>query len=165
MTDNSTKEEIKTWHKYFGMETNNRAWSLSEKANLTEDESREMVLTAFAAAWHWSKIGTDVHFANADMLLGHVLALSGQGAPAMDYARKAFDFFDSRKSDPWEIAFSHAVLAHAAYVNNDAKLHTRHYKKARSFGEILEDPEDRDIFMATFNRIPIPGKDEEEESK
>jgi hypothetical protein len=56
---------------------------------------------------------------------------------------------------PWELAFAHAIMADAASASGDRQLHAEHYEKARSLGERLID-EDKDLFLATFDRIPVP---------
>jgi hypothetical protein len=62
----------------------------------------------------------------------------------------------ARQSPDWEIAFAHAVLAHAAAAVNDRDLHARQYALAKDLGSALRDAEEREIFEATFARIPAP---------
>ena len=149
-------EEYGRWHRRFGVDCNNRAWRLSERADRSREEDGEMVQAAFAAAYHWGKVGTELQQARAAMVLGHVLALIGQGGPAVMYATQAFDYITSHESDAWEIAFAHAVQANAAFAAGDLAGHARHYAVAAETGAGLESAEDREIFEATFARIPVP---------
>jgi hypothetical protein len=149
-------EEVARWTRHFAVECNNRAWRLAEARTRTAGEDEEMLHAAHAAAWHWSKVGTELHQARAAMLLGHVHALLGRGASAMAYARQSFAFVTSRDSPPWEVAFAHAILANAAAAARDRELHAKHYAMAKDLGAALADAEEREIFDATFRAVPAP---------
>lgn len=157
MAETPSDDEIARLHRYFAVETNNRAWNLSERVTLTGDEALEMLTVAHAAAWHWRQVGTEVQRAMADLLIGRVHARLDDGARALPAAERAFAAITGRDAAPWELAFAHAVLADAARAAGDAARHARHHAEARAFGAALEDPEDREIFHATFDRIPEPG--------
>ena len=115
-----------------------------------------MLQAAHAAAFHWSGVGTELHVARAEQLLAQVYALLDQGDMAMHYAKRNLEFVMGRESPPWELAFSHAVMAHAASKAGNPALHATEYGLARSLGESLEDPDEREIFRATFDTIPRP---------
>jgi hypothetical protein len=74
----------------------------------------------------------------------------------MKFATAAFTSIGSRRSEPWEMAFAHAILAHAAAVSGNSELHAEHYGHAKVAGERLVDREDQDIFHATLRLIPFP---------
>lgn len=156
MSEVVSAEELNKWQRRFAVECNNRAWRLSEQPARSAAEDDEMLAAAYAAAYHWSKVGTALHAARAKMLLAHVLALTGQGAAAMANAQASFDYVIHHDSPAWEIAFAHAILANAAAASGDAHLHRRHYDVARGLGERLPDPDERRIFSATFARVPKP---------
>lgn len=149
-------EELARWTRRFAIECNNRAWRLAEAGARTAGEDEEMLHAAHAAAWHWSKAGTELHQARATMLLGHVHALLGRGASAMAYARQSFAYVTSRDSPPWEVAFAHAILANAAAASGERELQATHYAIARDLGAALADMEEREIFDATFRAVPAP---------
>lgn len=90
------------------------------------------------------------------MLLGHVHAALGAGRTALVYAQQSLDYLAAHEPEQWEIAFAHAILAHAAFAAGDAALHRRHYAKALELGRAIADPEDQEIFFNTFNLIPRP---------
>jgi hypothetical protein len=144
------------WQRHYAIEFNNRAWRLSEAPSRSEAEQTEMLSAAFAAAYLWAQVGTPSNVALADMLLGHVHALAGHTALALKHARASYDFVIANDGADWEVAFAHAVLAHAAAAAGDAALQREHYAKAKAQGEALAEAEDRDIFNATFRRIPAP---------
>lgn len=150
-------EDIAVWHRHFAIECNNRAWQLAEAATRTAAEDEEMLGAAHAAHLHWGAVGTEQNRYLAQGLLGHVHGLLGHGGPALKYARLAFDYATSHESAPWEVAFAHAILANAGAASGDAALHREHYARARELGDAL-DAEDREIFLATFARIPAPAE-------
>lgn len=156
MAGQPAEADPEKWHRRFAFEANNRAWRLADSTARSEAEDAEMLDAAHAASFHWAKIGTALHRARAQMLLGHVQALLGQGGPAMTNARAAFDFVLARDSDPWEIAFAHAVLANAAAAAADGKTHGAHYAQAKALGMALADQEEKDIFEAMFRTVPAP---------
>ena len=152
MHDGVAPEDLAKWNRWFAIETNNRAWRLSESTMRTEAEDAEMLNSAHAAALHWSTVGTELHNARATMLLAHVHALLGQGGTALPYARRSFDYVQAHDSPPWEVAFAHAVLANAAAAAGNRELHAKHYEAARDLGKQL-DAEERAIFDATFRTV------------
>lgn len=156
MQETIAPEEVARWNRWFAIECNNLAWRLAEMPARSAAENDEMLHVAHAAAFHWAKVGTELHQARATMLLGHVHALLGNGAIAMGYARQSFAYVSSHDSPHWEVAFAHAVLANAAAAAGERELHAQHYARAQALGTALEDAEDRAIFEKTFKAIPIP---------
>jgi hypothetical protein len=149
-------EEIARSHRWHAVECNNLAWSLSDSPDRTRLQDEDMLNAAHASAYHWSRVGTDLNRARAMMLLGHVHAAVGHGTAALAYAQDSFDYLTAHDPPDWEIAFAHAVLAHAAFAAGRAELHLRHFVEARELGQAIADPEDKRIFFKTFNLIPQP---------
>ncbi len=149
--------ELAKRHRWFAVETNNESWRTTEREALTEEEKTDLLLTSCASAYHWRKVGTEHNRAHADLLLARVHALRGEGVEAMRYAQAAETYFTGRSSEPWELAFLHAVLANAAAASGDSVLHKEHYQQAQKIGEGLGDG-DREIFLKTFNRMPAPSE-------
>jgi hypothetical protein len=156
MNREPSQEMIDEWHRWFAVACNNRAWDLIDRAIRTEKDNREMLLNAFAAAYHWSKVGTLVHVARADMLLARVYSMLKDPDQALAYARGCLAFFEKGQGEDWDLAFAHAEMALAAATAGDVTLHIRHYAVAQVLGAAIKDPEDRQIFLDEFKRIPKP---------
>ncbi len=108
----ATDSEEMAWHRRFAAAANNRAWDLSvQSRNAAEDQ--EMLNAAYASAWHWTKVGTELNRMRAAMLLAEVHALLGLGHSALAYAEKMRAYFLGVQSPDWEVAFVHVVHAHA----------------------------------------------------
>ncbi len=151
-----TAEELSRGHRWFAIEANNRAWDLATRSSRSTAEDDEMLNAAHAAALHWAAVGNELNDARAKMLLAHVHAFVGNGALAQRYARASHSYLTAIDSPDWEIAFSHAVMAHAAASANDTSTHRKHYAAARAAADAIAGDEDRAIFEATFIRIPTP---------
>lgn len=156
MAEVPSLEEAQTWQKRLASQANNRAWTLAEQTTRTAADDAEMIDAAHAARHLWRQLGVESSCAHADMLLGHVHALTGHGRSAMTFASAAQAYFLGRDSAPWERAFAHAVLANAAYADRQVDLHRSEYAAAQAAAEALTDPEDRQLFNATFAVVPKP---------
>jgi hypothetical protein len=149
-----TPDEIAISHRWHAIECNNLAWNLSAQPERTPLDDEEMLNAAHASAYHWAKVGNQLHRARAKMLLGRVHAAIGYGQTALAYAQQSYDYLTAHDSPDWEIAFAHAILAHAALAVGDLDLHRQHYATALERGQVIADPEDKVIFFETFHRIP-----------
>ncbi len=113
-----------------------------------------MLAAAYAATYHWAKIGTPVNVGRADVTLAHVLGVLGKGEAALASAQSALALFQSGEGEDWDLAFAHAVMARAAAVMGDRELHAVHYAAAQSTGAAIGDEEDRAIFLAELAKVP-----------
>jgi len=142
------------WQRYFAMQGNNAAWDLSTQP-MDAARAAELLDAAHASAWHWKAVGTELNRMRATMLLAQAHALAGHGATALAYAREMRDYFVGRPDTPdWEIAFAHAVHAHAAHVAGQHDQHRSSYAMAASAVERIANPKDRAIVEQTFRLVP-----------
>jgi hypothetical protein len=155
MSDGANDGDRAAWHERFAAECNNRAWELSV-APRSAAEDREMLDAAHASAWHWAKVGSELNRMRATMLLAEVHALLGMGERALADAGEMRAYFLGRESPDWEIAFSHAIFAHAAHVAGRAAEHRDAYAQAEAALAAIADDEDRAIVAATFAHVPPP---------
>jgi hypothetical protein len=143
------------WHRYFAIECNNRAWDLSI-ATRGADADDEILNVAHAAAYHWRIAGNELNHMRATMLLAEVHALRGLGRTALAYATTMRDYFLGRTTPDWEVAFTHAIHAHAACAAGERELHRRSYDAAVRAVAAVADPKDREIVAQTFAHVPRP---------
>lgn len=152
----STPEELALETK-FAKRCNNRAWELSVQADRTPAQDREMLDAAHTAAYHWGNVGVELNWKRATSCLAEVHSLLGHGATALAMAREAKDYFVSRADTPdWELAFAHAIYAHAAHVAGDLTAHRAAYGDAVKAIAAIADDEDRKIVNETFVHVPAP---------
>ena len=155
MTEQPTQEETDRWQRRFAVACNNGAWDLISQDERTAAQGREMLYMAYAAAYHWSKVGTPLNHARAEVTLAHALSMLGKGADAMDYALSALAFFDSGQGEDWDLAYGHLEVALAAAVLGDQELYHFHAEKARSLGEAIQEDEDREVVLQELARLPL----------
>ena len=155
MSDAKSSEEAAAWHRRFAAASNNRAWDLSvQTRNAAED--REMLDAAHASAWHWTKVGTELNFMRATMLLAEVHALLGFGQSALAYAENMRTYFLGIQSPDWEMAFVHVVYAHAASAAGESEKHRTSYALAVAALEAVSNEKERSIVASTFSHMPKP---------
>jgi hypothetical protein len=145
----------KSWHSYFAIECNNRAWDLAARSR-SAVENEEMLNTAHASALHWGFAGEESNRMSALMLLAEVHALVGNGSLALDYAEQMRRFFLKADTPDWELAFTHTIYAHAAYVAGDTETFEHAYEEARRAVGAISDTQDREVVLQTFNQVPTP---------
>jgi hypothetical protein len=121
----------------FAVECNNRTRDLISKPDRRPADKGDMLYLACASAFHWSKVGTPLHDARAEVTLAHAHALLGHGEMALHYAQRSLAFFESNAGEDWDIAFARAEVAHAAAVLGDTGLHARHYAAAKARGAAI----------------------------
>jgi len=115
-----------------------------------------MLNAAHAAAWHWKGVGTELNEMRAKMLLARVHTLLGYGASAFELASQVRAYFVERDTPPWELAFAHAIYAHAAHVVGSESEHRAAYQAAAAAAEMIAEAEDRRYFQETFQLVPAP---------
>ena len=143
------------WHRYFAMECNNRAWQLAVLPRTPADDL-EMLNSAHAAAYHWEFAGSPINHMRAKLLLAEVHALLGLADTAFAYAVEVRAYFLAGEISDWEIAYVHAIHAHAAAISGETRLHNESYAAASAAVEAISDDEDRKLVLKTFDQVPPP---------
>jgi hypothetical protein len=155
MSDAKSSEEAPAWHRRFAAGSNNRAWELSEQTR-SAAEDQEMLNAAHASAWHWKKVGLELNCMRSTMLLAEVHALLGNGQSALAYAEEMRTYFLGVQAPDWEMAFVHAVHAHAASAAGDPEKHRTSYGLAVAALAAVSSLEERSIVAKTFSHVPKP---------
>ena len=153
---NKTPENLQpeSWHRYFAINANNAAWSMSETL---EDvlSNTELLDMAHASAWHWRVVGTTLNQMRSTMLLALIHARMGMGPSAWSYAEIMKKYFTEIAETPdWELAFVYAIHAWAALAFGKLDEYKASYHKATSTLEAIQDPEDRAVVIKTVNLMP-----------
>ena len=156
MSGTPTEDQARAQHIAFASAANNEAWGLVEQAARSEAEDERLLHLAHAAAWHWSRAGTDLHRARADLLVALAHVHAGSGAVALRVAKRTHAFLcaPGRDCPDWERALSTATLAAAHGAAGDADRQADLRREAARLGEAIADEQDRGIFEATFRSLP-----------
>jgi len=148
--------EPASWHRYFAIESNNRAWDLAERPARTHEDTLAMLNAAHAAALHWNVVGDELNRMRATTLLALTHVLAGFGESARRLADEVRTYFLSNGADAWELALVHSIHAHAAASVGDAAAHRESYEAAERTLALIQDPGERQVVLATFARVPRP---------
>lgn len=153
-TPNDT--DPRSWHRYFAIESNNRAWELAGKPARSPEETAEMLSAAHTAALHWDAVGTELNRMRAKTLLAQVHVLAGLGDSAWPLAEQVRSYFLLRETDDWEVALVHSIHAHAAACAGLKDVHSESYRAARRAIDAISDPDDKAIVQQSFEQVPLP---------
>lgn len=142
-----------SWHRYFAIEANNAAWTLSE--SLADISLRTEILdTAHASAWHWRVAGQEINHMRSVMLLALVHARMNMGPSAWAYAERMRMYFTEKNDTPdWELAFTHTIHALAAKSFGKVAEYQASRQAAIQSLAAIKTPEDRAVVMKTFQLI------------
>jgi len=155
MSTKPTDEELARFHRYFAVESNNRAW-LSSIAPTDERDPLEILQHAYVSAYHWSKAGTEVNEFRANILLAHAHAFCGHGKTAQLYVQRYRDYLSRHNVAGWEQGFAVMIDSQVAHVVGDNARHAALYQEAKALIDATEDTGDREVLMLTFVNIPAP---------
>jgi len=144
-----------SWDRFFAIQCNNRAWDLASRSR-SDLEDIEMLNAAHASAWHWSIVGSELNKVRAKMLLARVHTLLGYHSSAFAFATEVRSYFVARDTAASELAFAHAVYAHAAYVAGKRAEHRIAYNDALTASEMISKEQERKLFQETFVLVPPP---------
>jgi hypothetical protein len=156
MSHQPDNTKLDSWHRYFAIEANNRAWDLASKASRTDDELHEMLNLAHASAMHWSAVGTDQNVARAKYLVAEVHALAGNGEYSRALTEEVMQFFDIASLKDWEAAYIYTIRAHALSLEGTDDEKVSSYQQAEASVSAISDAEERKIVEQTFNQVPAP---------
>jgi hypothetical protein len=82
---NPDAETIERMHHWFAVECNNQGCNLTALPERNAGQQQELLQCAYAAAWHWAKMGEPINDARADMLLAHAHAMLGHAGVVLPY--------------------------------------------------------------------------------
>jgi tetratricopeptide (TPR) repeat protein len=138
-------------HRWFGVEFNNLAWDLVEKAERSDEESARMIHAAHASCLHWQHVGAAVNQLRGECLLATAYAAAGLFEAAGRHAERGLEL--SREVGDEQTAFDRATAlgcAARAYAGLGRMEAARErYREALQAAEGLE-AEDRGVFERLY---------------
>ena len=131
-------------HRELGKELFNRTWELMELEPRTVEQEDELIYTAHASRYHWSRAGGPEHAARGEWQCSRVYAVLGRGEPALRHARRCLEICQANGIGDWDLAFAYEALSRAHRVAGDDAEAERYKELAARAGEAIGDPEDRE---------------------
>lgn len=129
----------------------NRTWELMD-AGETGDE---LIHTAHASAYHWSKVGTAANRARGEWLCARVYSVLGRPEPALHHARRCLELVEAAPAEveDWDLAGAYEALARAHALAGDREEARRYRDLGVEALARIADPEDRALVEADLGSI------------
>ena len=130
--------------RHLGVDLFNEVWRLMESR---EDHER-MLHVAHASAYHWSEACEcePRNRARSEWQVSRVYAVLGWGEPALHHAHRCLEICREHPEnmEEWDLPFAYESLARAHEVAGNRDEARRFTDEARTAGEQIADPEDRE---------------------
>jgi hypothetical protein len=133
----------------------NRTWELIEREDRTPAEDDEMLLTAFASQYHWSRAGTTIHQARSEWQVARVSGLLGRYDEAVRHSRRCLEITETTKFEDFDLAFACEGMARSLALAGEMEEARAFADRAATAGAQIADQEDRQIFMADLATLPL----------
>lgn len=146
--------EVSAAHRWFAIECNNHAWDWLEAGERTPEAALAAIHQTHASCYHWGQVGTAIHHARAAYLLAEVYALAGWGDAAQRMAAVSQELLTAAgtETQDWDRAFAVDAAARAAVAAGQTQRAQELRAEAEALGEQIADSEDRQVFVAWFER-------------
>ena len=144
------------WHRFQGIEANNSTWDWLGKPfdELTADDVEQMTMSAYAAAYHWSRAARrgPENDARAAWLISRVWVMQGNGALALQFADKVLAVCASNGLHDFDLAYGHEARARA--LASLGRLDEAVDERDRAAAVPIAGDDDRSIFDADLAAEP-----------
>jgi DNA-binding transcriptional MerR regulator len=146
-------------HRRLGIDLFNHTWTLIEKADRTPAEIDEMIHSAHASRYHWSKAGNTANLGRGEWQCSRVYATLGRGEPAVWHARRCVEYSEAAASageaEPWDVPSSYEAMARALAVAGNRTEAEEWRSRARAAVAAISEPEDRQIIEQDLATLPL----------
>lgn len=151
-------DDLPGLHRWFGVQLNNQTWQQLDEgtpnATSPAEERTQLLVGAFASAYHWSQIGTAANRVRGEHLISRSALRVGELALALTHARRCLDLATANPEDveDWDFGFAHEALARALAASGQTEEGLEHYKEAIRIAAAVKDQEDREVLEAEIKR-------------
>jgi DNA-binding transcriptional MerR regulator len=143
-------------HRALGVALYNHTWTLLEKADRTPAETDEMIHSAHASRFHWSRAeGSEpVNLARGEWQCSRVYAVLGRGEPALWHARRCLAIDEAAGAADWDIASAYEAMARASGVAGDPVTAAGWKARATAALDGIADNDDREVIENDLATLP-----------
>jgi DNA-binding transcriptional MerR regulator len=138
----------------------NRTWELIEAEDRTPEDNEEMLTTAFAARFHWSRVGTAANASRAEWQLARVYGLLGNHTESLSHSRRCLQITEAGHLQDFDLAFAYEGMARSLALAGELEEARRFADRAAAAGAQVADDEDKQIFMSDFSTLPLTRRGE-----
>lgn len=141
-----------TDHRALGVELFNRTWQLIESR---EDDDR-MLHMAHASRFHWGEAPEckPENLARGEWQVSRAYTVAGRAEPAIWHARRCLEHCERNGIGDWDLAYAYEALARANAAAGDTAEAAAWKAKARTAGDAIRDPADREHFDEDYATLP-----------
>lgn len=139
-------------HKKLAITLFNETWDLIDKTDKSKDDEALMINKAHASLYHWTQVGTPLHFQRGEWMVSHVYALLGRQEPALYHAKRMMDLTVKHQFDDFDLMFAYEAFARAYAINNDPKG-KEYLEKGYESLEQIKTKGDRDYSKSQLDEI------------
>jgi hypothetical protein len=150
----SAKLTEKEWHRKNAKNLFNHTWTLMERRRRTKDEDDEMLNSAYASRYHWSRIGDPVNFARGEWQISRVYSLLKRPEPSLHHAKRCLKICQDANLGAFDLAFAYEALARASAIAGRKQDSRNYLAKARRAGTNIQEKEDSDWLQTNLKTIP-----------
>ena len=111
--------EERDLHRWFGVQLNNGMWDAIEDEAFGPEspviERERMLYSAYASAYHWRNVGSEVNYARGEHLISRMAIKVGEAEITLRHARRAFKLIERHHDamEDWDEPFAHEAMARA----------------------------------------------------
>ena len=133
----------------------NRAWTLMETDERTEEQDDELINTAHASAYHWTQVGTPANRARSEWQLSRAYTVLDRPEPALHHARRCLAYCEENREaiEDWDLPYAHEALARAHALAGETDVAGRHAAAARELAAGVTGTEDRKHLEADLGTL------------
>ncbi len=134
----------------------NRAWTLAALPERTPEQDDELIHCAHASRHHWGEVGTAANRGRGEWQCSRVYAVLGRAEPALHHARRCLALVEEHPEamEDWDLPFAYEALARASSVAGDRAAAEEWLERARTAGDGIADPEERELLASDLATIP-----------
>lgn len=133
----------------------NETWNLLDNDDRTDEETFQMIHTAHASRYHWTKAGGPLELARGEWLISRVYAVLGMGDQALLHGQYSLDLCLENNIKDFDLAFAYESIARAAYLLEDEELYEGYYRMASDAAKDIEKPDDKSYFLDELKSIKM----------
>jgi hypothetical protein len=134
-----------------GVDLFNEVWTLIESR---ADDDR-MLHATHASRYHWGEAEEckPENLARGEWQVSRVYTVLGRAEPAIWHATRCLELCEQNGIADWDVAYAYEALARAHALAGDGEA-AAWKAKARSAGDAIADPEDREHFDEDYATLP-----------
>ncbi len=138
-----------------GAELFNRVWDLLAIDGRTPAQDADLIHTAHASRYHWSRVGEGPRSARGEWLCSWVYSELGRPEPALYHAHRCEEFCREFEADleDFDLPSMHEAFARAHLVAGNREEAMHRLRLATELCSKIADPEDREIIQKQIDSI------------